>query len=1762
MDGLTLIGRVGRDILRSSLDEAEDDAGTARFLLQKLKADEMAAIVRAILEEPEFAARLDICLPDYAFRGIDGIPEVLLTDRNTTDLRHADCDREARLMALLDEAQAQSMKQVEPIGAASLLDYDRLDLWLKHSGAEAALVADHIYQWRAAMRALLELDRVSLRQFADYLIAVAAALAAMPVETALGTALPRLDVPRFDGLFEDIPAARRGHYSQWRQRYVSHWKRVCYIAKLDRSDTPFSATRLRERLSAMEPVLPGEVYAVLAAYVEAPPGSSAAALAPFELDWSEISAFFEDAQRADSKSIGTETRGWFKLRREDSLTPSEWRYLDELADERGRSPKADERDEEFYSHHMAEIREDPRLTALWDRFIFGPEVRCTDFVDGLLQCVRRLYRPSATGRQLLIVEAVEDEKRHFLSLNEDVCTLFAARYRGLDAALEGFVSFRRVLAFAHDDFAADVDFTRRRRGAQSTARRARQLRFRVRIEEDGAGSGAAVRLVWEASLDAVGIGFAGDLERLRDNKAKTPLVRCSAGYRRQRSRASQAAINLGDLSGLDPAALRNRGSFVPASSRCESLALVWRQALKEARSAEALSVAAADGLASAFDAFEGAYRQALDDWAALGNRSGALTSQAEAYGALLDLAVTHAGGRQMVAEALLRPILEVGVAPIQGVVGGRSTLILCPWHPLRLEAEHAQLEKLRRALDTLFTPGAAQFADGGTLYFSELARNLRDPARPDVTLTWRGAQAVLVSEVDALHGYSLFERPVTRESADGASNENIAPTARQIADLVQHYLLLQPHERDNLSIVLFNCDAAALPQAVVDAVRKDAEKDGEEAMCQVVLRHTDGKQLRALYQQLVQRELQQDGLHASEAARDFMSRLRISILVNEQGAPQSGDGPPYDIVFCHDVISRQADLGWSDVTRETMAAIDIDPRQWSRRKPIGRFDRDAVLHLVCPVQTKAGWQYLDALALLSEAELALAARERGLCRVPDRRTVLQSDATRQVLDETHRLGAWVVNFDDLLDRRQLLNSGISIIRYKHSAASTRSLIISSTASDTMLRATLRSRLRGLDSSYGEEELGALAARLIGDANSVSGDIVLRAARRGTSAGELIGVVLSKYLVDQELGDRPRAWLFLDDYISWLGQTEGRMADLLCLAPVEENGQRYLDVIVTEAKFVSAAGVKAKADDSEAQLRASLRRFEKALMGDTAAADTAIWRARLAEMLFDAQRDGSDFDAAWRTAIRSGECRIRVAGYSHVFTHGAGDSELIAPDQMRGVEDTSSGSQERYSPGTVRKIVRSFAENSDPTALRQRAGARLLSEIFSEAESKVAAPPAASASPGSETSRTETGAAAPTPAAGPAAAGTDTVAPVHETAPRAEPATPPVGSAEPDSDTLSFSALLSHLAREGKQEESDALWLEDCAQRCRSALLRYGMTAALEESVLTPNAALLRFRGSDNLTVSKVEAKRVELESTHGLELINVRAEPGFVVLSIKRPHRMRLGLPEVWDAWKPAPGEAANASLLIAVRENDGSPLFLEPEPAPHTLVAGSTGSGKSVLIQNIILGIAATNRPDQAEIIVIDPKSGVDYFAFDSLPHLDGPIIDNQDAALERLEALVGEMQRRYALFKEARVSNVGAFNRTAAVPLPLIWLIHDEFADWMQVDSYRSAVEGAVNRLGIMARAAGIYLIFAAQRPDASVFPMQLRSNLGNRLILRVDSTGTSDLSLGLKNGGAERLLGKGHLAAVIGGGGAPIYAQVPFIDTDQLERLVTAIARDAGQ
>ena len=215
--------------------------------------------------------------------------------------------------------------------------------------------------------------------------------------------------------------------------------------------------------------------------------------------------------------------------------------------------------------------------------------------------------------------------------------------------------------------------------------------------------------------------------------------------------------------------------------------------------------------------------------------------------------------------------------------------------------------------------------------------------------------------------------------------------------------------------------------------------------------------------------------------------------------------------------------------------------------------------------------------------------------------------------------------------------------------------------------------------------------------------------------------------------------------------------------------------------------------------------------------------------------------------------------------------------------------------------------------------------------------------------------------------------------------------------------------------------------------------------------------------------------------------------------------------------------------------------------------------MQNIILSIAATNTPDQARVILIDPKMGVDYFAFENLPHLQGGVIDDQEAAIYHLNQLLVEMDRRYQVLRQNKVSDLFSLNSkpTATEHLPILWIIHDEFAEWMMTEEYKDTVTNVVSRLGVKARAAGLFLVFAAQRPDNLVMPMQLRANLGNRLILRVDSEGTSEIALGEPS--AENLLGKGHLAAKLGGESSIITAQVPFVGPKELEEIVARIQQE---
>ena len=303
--------------------------------------------------------------------------------------------------------------------------------------------------------------------------------------------------------------------------------------------------------------------------------------------------------------------------------------------------------------------------------------------------------------------------------------------------------------------------------------------------------------------------------------------------------------------------------------------------------------------------------------------------------------------------------------------------------------------------------------------------------------------------------------------------------------------------------------------------------------------------------------------------------------------------------------------------------------------------------------------------------------------------------------------------------------------------------------------------------------------------------------------------------------------------------------------------------------------------------------------------------------------------------------------------------------------------------------------------------------------------------------------------------------------------------------------------------------------------------------------------------------------------MTVQPKPGEIVVTIASLKRQSVSL---WDLWarRSLNQNAAgiNTSFVLGLQEISGSLLYLNlgsefgglASHEPHSLVAGATGSGKSVLIQAILLDIAATNPPSLAQIVLIDPKMGVDYSALEDLPHMREKIVTTKERATLLLAELVEEMESRYRLFAAARARDLTTFNANAAPEdrRPMLFLIHDEFADWMLDDGYKGAVSATVQRLGVKARAAGIHLIFAAQRPDKDVMPMQLRENLGNRLILKVTSEATSKIAL--DRSGAELLLGKGHLAAKLNGEQGLVFAQAPFLSDQDIELAVRAIQDDS--
>ena len=332
------------------------------------------------------------------------------------------------------------------------------------------------------------------------------------------------------------------------------------------------------------------------------------------------------------------------------------------------------------------------------------------------------------------------------------------------------------------------------------------------------------------------------------------------------------------------------------------------------------------------------------------------------------------------------------------------------------------------------------------------------------------------------------------------------------------------------------------------------------------------------------------------------------------------------------------------------------------------------------------------------------------------------------------------------------------------------------------------------------------------------------------------------------------------------------------------------------------------------------------------------------------------------------------------------------------------------------------------------------------------------------------------------------------------------------------------------------------------LAHFNIVAKVVEVSVGPVVTRYELKPAAGVKLSRIEALDSDLSLALAARTLRIEAPvPGKSVVGIEVPN-LAIGMVTLKDVAETAMFKEATSKLTVALgRDVSGSPIVADLARLPHLLIAGQTGSGKSVSINSIICSLLMTATPDDVRLILADPKR-VELAGFNNIPHLVVPVVTDHDKILNALYWAVGEMDRRYRLFARATARNIDAYNAVRSGPdrVPYIVLIIDELADLMM--SAPIQVEKAITRLAQLARATGIHLVVATQRPSVDVITGLIKANIPARIAFATASAVDSRTILDMS--GAEKLLGRGDMLVLPPDVPKPIRAQGVFVSDREIE------------
>lgn len=1501
-----------------------------------------------------------------------------------------------------------------------------------------------------------------------------------------------------------------------------------------------------------------------------------------DISWDVLALVFAQAKKTEKRTFGQETMRLFDLEFRSTLSEPEKKFLDDLkTDGATAGPEIDA----FFESHRERLRKDPALYRRWEKLIFKRPVEVPDLLEGILRLVDRLSADAdATQTHRIYIWLRGSDQASFWA-NERILPqlrYLRDRYRGLAALLAP----RIVLDFGR---CWTIDWDVEEGERQSTTQAIEFEGFLVEEAEVATIKAGKVKsplargqMTWRASSSAIGYSLPGDLRRIRPEKSSIATLLTGTVHENRRGRAGASGIDLESAGSISDAHGLSQGMLANPEQPGNLVCARFAKALDELEAEALVSAEGAAAIRQGFEAFRSEYSKAVDDMIrGSGLASSALIDQAERFGDLLATLVEHASSQQGLRE-LWAPLLEIGVIEVEG---RRPAAIIAGWHPLRLAEARAKALQFAEAAVSISVSSAAQRTGAGDFLESRV-RWLAGTYYADIGIT-RGNKPRLLAETQRVLDCSLIE------DAEGDSVRNIGEDGAKDAVEALHrisrdYLELRPHERSNFSIIILGTESEEIPLLLAKSLTKLVDEHAD-VRCDLLVTHDDPARLRELYESQNRRmALEAETGSSGQLARAFLSRLRIG-MVGPESLDGAGEGAKRsDLVLLQDVIARSASVRWEEgePQPEPVEFVTHVPTARSKRLPFKKRSVESGLFLTAPSQPRAATLWARALHDVLEKRIT----KSDVTWLPLRWVACVDPTISNVLERAHALAHWVVTFDRIADRRLIVQDDRRIIRYFSVPNSAHNVIVSAEVTSKDLGDRLGSDLVALLTGSSAVERDQLLKRLHALAAKLSGAVVMKAAQWHNFAQELIGLVLTQRRLEgffSASGDHATAWFYLDDNKHWL-DLRGELADILAVNFSSGPAGPLIRIVVAEAKYVTAPTITVNKATSLRQLEATFTEMHRRLLDPAASLDPGIWRNKIGDMLLE-HMDAFDTigglsQSDWIEALRQGTVPIEVSGHSMVFSYdleGTHATAPIIPDENLAPHERRLVAQWVHGRSEIVQLLTGLADGSPPPELPIPADWTTTpfgSSGGDEPDQPGSEPPAIPPSPtsgGGETGEEPKNAAEGITASGPSATPeplepTDPSIPVVEAQDTSESEGPvdrvAIAAAEAERSGWSpaVAAVLARMSHVESQASGEA-WLAQKVVDLRNALQAEGMDAPIQESRLTPNSGLI-YIGARTLTVNWLERRQTDLLTKHSIEIVRISPMPGRIAVAIRRPVRSILHLADAWLRRDLAAGRgiAQRFAPLVGEKEDDGTLLYLplagefggQERAAPHGLISGNTGSGKGILVTNLILDLCAMNSPDEIDMYLIDPKKGVDYGWAVRLPHLKRGIVADQAEAIELLERLVSEMEDRYELISAQGYRNIDQYNRRAegGDTMRRVVIFFDEVANWMQDEDFKKEVESLLNKIATKSRAAGLHLFMVYQRADVQVMTMQLRTNLGNRLILRLPDEGSSKIALGEK--GADKLLGKGHLIAKLDND-EKIYAQVPFIDEDEVEDLADAIA-----